>query len=227
MKLLRHTLALLLLAVLPLGLGGCLFDHPLTEVSSTNLDTRLLGVFEFKEGTKNKKDAAAAAKKPGDTTAAAADDDTAAIQRVAVLPLSDSRYVIYYRDFSKKPAQTMKFIGWISRVDSHYYLTFRDETEGSSTFGKYGFFKFEWEFPGNFQLYAPDMKGLEHASSYQMRAGVRKRLKAGVLFPYEATYWRKIARVWTTPKDFYLNISEPGALPPEFENGTKADNPGL
>jgi len=223
MKLLRNTLALLLLAALPLGLGGCLFDHPLTEASSTNLDTRLLGVFEFREGTKNKKEANAAAKKQD----AKPDDSDVEIHRLAVLPLSDSRYVIYYRDFSKKPAQTLKFIGWISRVDSSYYLTFRDETPGSQTFGKYGFFKFEWEFPGNFLLYAPDMKGLETASSYQMRVGVRKRLKAGVLFPYEATYWQKIARVWGKPKDFNLRVGEPDALPPEFENGTKRDNPGL
>jgi hypothetical protein len=223
MKPLRTTLALLLLAALPLGLGGCLFDHPLTEVSSTNIDTRLLGVFEFKEGTKNRKEAAAVAKKRG----ARSEDNEVEIHRVAILPFSDSRYVIYYRDFSKKPAQTSKFIGWISRVDSSYYLTFRDETPGSPTFGKYGFFKFEWEYPGNFLLYAPDMKDLEHASSYQMRVGVRKRLKAGVLFPYEATYWQKIARVWGTPKDFNLRVGEPDALPPEFENGTKLDSPGL
>jgi hypothetical protein len=226
MKLLRTTLALLLLAALPLGLGGCLFDHPLTEVSSTNIDTRLLGVFEFREGTKNKKEANAAAKKQ-DAKPDADKDNDVEIHRLAVLPLSDSRYVIYYRDFSKKPAQTMKFIGWISRVDSSYYLTFHDETPGSQTYGKYGFFKFEWEFPGNFLLYAPDMKGLEQASSYQMRVGVRKRLKAGVLFPYEATYWQKISRVWGKPKDFGLRVGEPDALPPEFENGTKLDNPGL
>ncbi len=212
----RTPLALALLALLSLSLGGCLFDHPLTGISSTNIDTRLLGVFEFKDAAK------VDPKKPADTTSSPEIDDSI-ISRVAVLPLAPNRYVIYYRDFGKKPAKVDKFIGWISRVDSNYYLAFRDDTEGSNTFGQYGFFRFEWEFPGNILLYAPDLKDLEHASSYQLRAAVRKQLKAGTLFPYAATYWKKIARVWWDPAGAESGTS----IPKEFEHGTLREDPAL
>jgi hypothetical protein len=206
----RSLLALFLLALLPLGLGGCLFENPLTEWSSTNIDTRLLGVFEFKEANKDRK----------------RDDDAdrSTIHRVAVLPQDANRYTIYYRDFSKKPAKVWKFTGWISRVDTFYYLTVRDETDGSLTFGKYGFFRFDWEFPGNFLVFTPDMKDVDAASSpYKLREAVRKKLKAGELFPYEPTWWRKIARAWWNP----LLKTGQTEIPPEFANGTKQDNPGL
>ena len=205
----RTSFALLLLAVLSLGLGGCLFDHPLTDYSSTSIDTRLLGVFEFKEADKTKN--------------RDRDVDTSIIHRMAVLPLDANRYVIYYRDFSKKPTQTSRYIGWISRVDSKYYLTFQDDTEGSGTIGKFGFLKFEWEFPGNILFYAPDLKDVDQASSpYQLRVAVRKGLKAGTLFPYEATWWKKIARVWANP-----GTTEGTTIPPEFEKGTTLSEPGL
>ncbi len=142
---------------------------------------------------------------------------------MAVLPLSANQYVIYYRDFSKKPAKVDKFIGWISRVDSRYYISFQDVTEGSETFGKYGFFGFEWEFPGNIMLYAPDLKDLDHASSFRLRAAVRKGVKAGTLFPYASTYWKKIARVWRDPKGAESGTS----IPKEFEDGTTLKNPAF
>lgn len=208
----RNPLALLSLILLCLGMGGCLFDHPLTGVSSTNLDTRLLGVFEFQE---NK---AASDKKPDDAA------KKTITHRAAVLPLDNSRYVIYYRDFSKKPAKVLKYIGWISRVDSTYYLTYRDENEGSATYGKYGFFLFLWEYPGDIRILTPDMQGIDPAiSSFKLRNEVRKRLKAGTLFPYESTLWNKIARIWWDPKGAASGTS----IPPEFENGTTRENPGL
>ena len=214
---LRTPLALLLLALLCLGLGGCLFDHPLTGFSSTNIDTRLLGVFEFKQADPN------APKNPPPPDPTKPVEDHSIIHRVAVLPLGANEYIIYYRDFSKKPAKVWRFIGWISRVDSRYYLSFQDDTEGSKTFGKYGFFSFEWEYPGDILLYAPDLKGKEAASSYQLRVAVRKGLKAGNLFPYEATYWKKIARAWWDP----AGAREGTSIPPEFEKGTTLENPGL
>lgn len=225
---LRHPLALLLLAILPLTLGGCLFDKPLTspsELTSPNLDSRLFGVFEFR--TKSDKPKRNSDRKPDD----AATEDEDDIQRIAIMPdgppLLSGRtghYIIYYRDFSKKPARTYKFLGWLSRVDSVPYLSFRDDTEGSETFGKYGFFRFEWEFPGNIVLYTPDMKDVEHAtSSYAMRRALREKLKAGTAFPYTPTYWRKIARVWWDP----TGAADGTSIPPEFEKGTTVENPGF
>ncbi len=222
----RHPLALLLLALFTLGLGGCLFDQPLTSptaLTAPNIDSRLLGVFEFRDGSQEK----SKPKTSGDPDASPTPSptpDNVNVQRVAVMPLGPNHVVIYYRDFSKKPAQTLKFTGWLSRVDSSNYLSFRDDTEGSATFGKYGFFKFEWEFPGNILLYAPDMKDSENApSSYALRRILRTKLKAGTAFPYEATYWKKIARIWWNP----AGAAEGTTIPPEFENGTTRENPGL
>ncbi|HEY8904284.1 MAG TPA: hypothetical protein VIM48_11270 [Chthoniobacterales bacterium] len=216
MKSFRTPFALLLLALSTLGLGGCLFDHPLTGVSSANIDTRLLGVFEFHEAEKG----ATPTPTPPPGTDLSKLPDHSIIHRVAVLPYGSlangtCRYVIYYRNFSKKPAQTLKFLGWISRVDSRYYLTIQDITEGSPTFGKYGFIAYVWEFPGNFRVYAPDMTGFESATSFQLRQAVRKKLKSDSLFPYKATYWEKIGRTWWDSK----GAMDGSAIPREFYDG--------
>lgn len=202
---LRNLLALLLLA----GLSGCLYDQPLTSHPSTNIDTRFLGVFEFKERVR---------KRDGDG------EEEDKIQRVAILPHSESRYLIYYRDYSKKPVQTLTFIGWISRVDQAYYLTFRDETPGSETFGRYGFVGFDWKWPGNFMIFAPDVAGFEGAKSpFAMRQILRKKRKDGSLFPYQGTYWTRIARIWWDRK----NPDPLTTVPKEFETGRDAKGPLL
>jgi hypothetical protein len=210
MRILRTTLALAAGAALLLGLGGCLTDSPLTSSASTNIDTRLLGVFEYDSGGGRKKDG-------GDEAS------EKEILRVAVLPRSEDEYLIYYRDESKKPVETLEFIGWISRVDENYYLAIKDVTGGSSTFGKFSFMKFTWRWPGNIILHAPDQAGLEHASSFQLRKAVRQKLRDDTLFPYEGTYWNKIARVWWDPK-----AENPATtIPKEFYTGTKRKHPGL
>lgn len=204
----RALVSLLLAAALPLGLGGCLFNQPLTapsNVTSPNIDARLLGVFEFEQ----------AGKKPADPKI---------IHRAAVLPAGVNRYVIYYRDFSKKPAKVLKFSGWLSRVDGATYLSLEDATPGSPTFGQHSFARFEWEFPGNFLLYAPNVPDAASAPNpYRVRRALRAQLKAGTAFPFAATYWRKIARVWWDPKA----ADTQATIPPEFETGTKRPFPGL
>jgi hypothetical protein len=157
---LRNSILLLLAA---LALGGCLYEQPLTSTPSTDLDSRLLGVFQFSEKGRKKKERGAADR-----------DEPDDVQRMAVLPYSEGKYLIYYRDYGKTPVETLTFIGWISRVDESYYLTFRDETEGSKTQGRYGFLKFEWKWPGNFTLYSPDMTGFENAlTPFAMRKALR------------------------------------------------------
>lgn len=202
-----RILPLLLLPVLALGLSGCLFDQPLTawsNLTSPAIDSRLLGVFEFKQN----------GKKP---------DDPAIIHRAAVLPLGPNRYVIYYRDFSKKPAKTLKFVGWLSRVDNATYLSLEDQTEGSPTFGQHSFARYQWEFPGNFLISAPNVPEAANAANpYRVRRALRAQLKAGSAFPFEATYWKKIARIWWNPRD-----AVPTEIPVEFEKGTERVNPGL
>ncbi len=213
MRILRTILAVVISAGALLGLGGCLTDSPLTQDASTNIDTRLLGVFEHDGSSGDSRRARGEAE----------DSDKKELLRVAVLPRNENEYLIYYRDESKKPIETLQFVGWISRVDQKYYLTLEDVTEGSSTLGKFSFMKFTWRWPGNIILHAPDQAGLEGATSFQLRQAVREKLKDGTLFPYEGTYWTRIARVWWDPK-----AENPATtIPKEFYTGTKRKHPGL
>lgn len=207
---------LLVLLVAVLGLSGCLYEKPLSSTPSTNIDTRLLGVFEFSEKVR-KRDAA-------DEDASGEDaEEKENVQRVAILPHGESRYIIYYRDYSKSPVQTLTFIGWITRVDNDYYLSYRDDTPGSETFGRYGFLKFEWKWPGSFMVYMPDSDAFAGVpTSYAMRQMLRTKRKDGTLFPYQGTFWERIARVWwdqgnpdpltTVPKEFETGRDEKGPL---------------
>ncbi len=210
MRIFRTTLACLAATAL-VSLSGCLTDFPLTSTASTNIDTRLLGVFEYDQKPNRRRGEALA------------DDEKKVTQRVAVLPRNGDEYLVYHRDFDKKPARTTVFVGWISRVDNDYYLTLEDVTDDSPTRGKFTFLRYEWRWPGNFIVYAPDLKELENVSSYEMRQAVRARLKDDTMFPFEGTYWTKIARVWWDPE-----AENPAAtIPPEFEKGTKRNFPGL
>ncbi len=204
------ALALLLTAILPTT--GCLFDAPLTSEASTNIDTRLLGVFEYRE------------QPPLIENAPPEEQPPLIIHRVAVIPRSPDTYWIFYRNFGQPSAKTLRFIGWISRVDQDYYLSMQDDTVGLSTFGKFAFVKFDWNFPGNFAISSPNMQGLETvATPFEMREGVRSRLAEGTLFPYEATPWDKIARVYWDPKAENFEAT----LPKEFLEGTTRKQPGL
>lgn len=208
----QRLIAAAFLAVVILPLAGCLYDSPLTAQASTNLDTRLLGVFEYKQSPTAPDDAT------GD------DRPKFIIHRVALIPRTEDTYWIFYRNFGETPAKTLRFIGWISRVDQKYYLSIQDDTAGSATFGKFSFVKFDWSFPGNFTVSSPNMQDLENvATPFEMRKGLRARLAEGTLFPYEATPWDKIARIYWDRK-----AENPEAtIPKEFFEGTERDLPGL
>jgi hypothetical protein len=211
----RPALAAVLAALASLLLVGCLDDTPITATASTNIDTRLLGVFEYQERVKR-----------AETDPALADGEKPPmiIHRAAILPRDADTYWIYYRNFSQSPAKVLRFIGWISRVDGDHYLSFQDDTAGSRTLGKFSFVKFAWTFPGNFTISAPNMQGVEAgATPFDRRAIVRARLEEGTLFPYEATPWDKIARVYWDRKAENPTIE----IPKEFEEGTTRQFPGL
>ncbi len=208
----RRLIAVAMLVTTLLPLGGCLYDAPLTGQASTNLDTRLLGVFEYRQRPVALEDA-----DPDD-------EPKLIIHRAALIPRTEDTYWIFYRNFSETPAKTLRFIGWISRVDQEYYLSVQDDTVGSKSFGKFAFVKFDWNFPGNFTISSPNMQDLENvATPFEMRKGVRARLAEGTLFPYEATPWDKIARIhWDRKAE-----NPEATLPKEFLEGTERNLPGL
>ncbi len=210
----RPALAFALLIAAALALTGCLYDTPITAAASTNIDTRLLGVFEYQERVKRSEVEVAADE----------EEKPKIIHRVAILPRDEDTYWIYYRNFSVSPAKVLRFIGWISRVDGDHYLSLQDDTADSKTLGKFAFAKFVWSFPGNFTISAPNMQGVENATTpREMRDALRARLADDTLFPYEATPWDKIARVyWDREAE-----SPTAEIPKEFEDGATESFPGL
>ncbi len=207
----RSALGMAFAAVACLALAGCLYDTPITPNASTNIDTRLLGVFEYQqrvEGAEVGEDG----------------ERPKIIHRAAILPRGEDTYWIYYRNFSVAPAKVFRFIGWISRVDGDHFLSLQDDTVDSPTLGKFAFVKFDWSFPGNFSISAPNMQGVEGAvTPGEMRTALRARLADDTLFPYEATPWEKIARIsWDrTAENPTIEI------PKEFEEGATRPFPGL
>jgi hypothetical protein len=208
----RRLPALLAALTIAMSQSGCLYDSPLTSAPSTNIDTRLLGVFEFDENY----DERSSRKRGEEAGEEEAREEKRKVMRVAILPLDEDHYRILYRDLSKKPLRTLEFRGWISRVDEDYYLTLEDTTEGSPTFGKYAWVKFGWRWPGDFYVSTPDIAGFENVTPYEMRKAVRLKRNGGTLFPFASTYWRKLDRIWwdwrgkTPPQD---------EIPKAFETG--------
>ena len=179
-------------------LSGCLFEHPLTPYSSTNLDTRLLGVFQYNETVRTQVDGAEVVSRR--------------VHRVAVVRQDASRYTILYKNVTDAPKKILRFTGWISRVDTNYYLTFRDDDESSKTFGKFGFVRFAWTWPSSIVLTTPAIEPGSVASSFALRQTVRAMLKEDTLFPFEPTLWERIARVW-----WDIDSDDPTAnIPAEF-----------
>jgi len=188
-----RTAALFVLAAL---LSGCLYEHPVTPLPSTNLDTRLLGVFQHDETVKTKVDGV--------------EVQSIRVHRVAIVRQDVNRYTILYKNVTDAPKKVLRFTGWISRVDTDYYLTFRDDDKDSKTFGKFGFVRYKWTWPSDMVISAPSVDPEAVTSSFAFRELIRKSRKEGTLFPFEPTFWNRIARVWWDIKsdDPTANIPE-------------------
>jgi len=184
------------LAVAATLLSGCLYEHPVTPYPSTNIDTRLLGVFQHNE----------AVKKIVDNV----EVQSIREHRVAIVRQDVNRYTILYKNVTDSPKTVLRFTGWISRVDTEYYLSFRDDDEKSKTFGKFGFVRFKWTWPSDMVISAPSVDPASITSSFALRQLIRKSLKDDTLFPFEPTLWTRIARIWWDIKsdDPTANIPE-------------------
>lgn len=175
---------------------GCFFDVPLTEISSRNINTRLLGVYQYIETPKE-------------------EGGEAITHRVAVIPKDENRYRIFYRNESKKPVRVEEWEGWISIVDGTEYLSIKNVTAGSPLFGKYTFLEFKWGYPYRVEIRFPNLDGYVMENSYQMRQAMRAQLKANALFPFAGSGWDGIARIfWDRTTDDPMVM-----IPEEFEKG--------
>jgi hypothetical protein len=194
MILLRRSAAVFAVLLVGLMLGGCLYDAPLSEFPSTNIDTRLLGIFEYNEPVKK--------------TADGVEVISTRVHRVAVVRQDVNRYTILYRNVTDAPKKILRFTGWISRVDTKYYLTIRDDTDGAPTFGKFGFVRYQWTWPSSIIISAPSISPEEATSPFKLRQAVRAKLKQDALFPFEPILWERVERTWWDVKsdDPTINI---------------------
>lgn len=191
----RTCLTRLAATLAVLALAGCLYDFPISG-PSTNIDTRLLGVFEYRQ--------------PVTLVVDGEEIPVEHIHRMAVVRQDVDRYTILYKNVATAPDTVLRFTGWISRLGEQYYVTFRDDTPGSATFGKYGFVNYQWAWPHAVILEAPGLDPEAITSSFRLRQIARSMLRNESLFPFQPTRWDRIARVW-----WDMNSDDPTANIPE------------
>ena len=143
-----RSCAAALMAIICSVLTGCFYDHPLTETPSKDINTWLLGVWEH---TNDKGD----------------------LDRATVLPLTGSRYTVWYESVPKTGAKKKwRFEGWISRVGKAVFLTLRcDEGPGDIPQGSYVFLHYQVLNQNRIAIRLPQLDAAPDASSYPPQSG--------------------------------------------------------
>lgn len=159
-------------------LAGCYFENPLTGGPSDDINTWLLGVWEYKD-LKGK------------------------VYRAGVLPLTGDRYSVWFRALGKNPRETKEwqFEAWISRVGDTSFLTFKclksagQVPEEAFVFGQYQVID-----QNNVRMRPLQLDSAQDTSSFYLRREVRARLKDRSLLPEEGSLWTRISEVYW-PRD--------------------------
>jgi hypothetical protein len=170
------ALALLLLTVL---LAGCYFDQPLTSTPSSDINTWLLGVWEYK-------------------------DDKGRTYRAAVVPLADDRYTVWFRKLGRKKSETKEwqFEAWPSRVGNSTFLTLRcDQSDGEIPVGSHVFVHTQVLDQVQVIIRPLQIDAGPESTSYEIRQDVRRKLKDRSLLPQQGTTWKRIAEAYWRPGD--------------------------
>lgn len=158
-------------------LTGCGFENPLTGWPSKDLNTWLLGVWEHK----NEK---------GESF------------RATVTPKTGDRYWVTVQKLGKagKPARSMSFEGYISRVGRSNFLTLKCLEGGQEIAeGQYAFVHYQVLDQNGVRIRVPGLEAGPSATGYQLRKEIRAKVKAGTLYPDIGTDWRRISEVyWST-----------------------------
>jgi hypothetical protein len=166
--------ALLLLAVF---LSGCSFDQPLTDKPSSDINTWLLGVWEYK-------------------------DEKGRTYRAAVMPLTDDRYTVWFRHLGKKKSETKEwqFEAWPSRVGDSTFLTLRcDQSDGDVPVGGHVFVHTQVLDQRQVIVRPLQIDAGPESTSYEIRRDVRRKLKERSLLPQQGSTWTRIAEVYWRP----------------------------
>lgn len=185
-----RALALLLFTVL---LAGCYFDHPLTGSPSKDLNSWLLGVWEYK-------------------------DDKGKVYHVQMAPLTASRYAVTFRALGKTPRDTKlwTFEGWTSRVGNSLFLSLKClSTSGDIPEGAYTFVHYQVIGQNEVIIRPLQLDMPPDSSSYQLRVQIRRQLKEKSLLPVQGAAWKRISEVyWQKEDEWAPQPTQPLRYPP-------------
>ena len=165
------------LVLLTLSLTGCFFDNPLTGQPSKDINTWLLGGWEYK-------------------------DETGKAFRATVLPLTGSRYTVWFHAPGKtaKQARHWQFEAWISRVGASSFLTLECRKSGGEVPVDAFVFAHYQVIDQNHVIMRPlQLDSTPEITSYQLRTEVRRKLKDQSLLPATGTLWTRISEVYWQP----------------------------
>lgn len=171
MRMRFRALALLLFTAL---MAGCYFEQPLTPGPSKDINTWLLGVWEYR-------------------------DEKGKVYRAGVLPLTGDRMTVWFRAIGKQPKTTKEwqFEGWISRVGRSSFLTLKClKSSGDVPEGGFVFAHYQVIDQLNMILRPLQLDATPETSSYHLRAEVRARLKDQSLLPQSGARWTRISEVY-------------------------------
>ncbi|MEI8284865.1 MAG: hypothetical protein WCG52_07715 [bacterium] len=163
----------LLLLLAPLFLGGCFFEKPLTSGPSESLNTWFLGEWQRTEKT-------------GGTS------------RALVTPSGNDMYRVQVTLSEKGVKTEYDFEAWTSKVGDSTFLTLHSLRASSKVpLGAFVFLHPEMRDQNQIRLRPIHLASPKSATSKELRAEIRARLKDGSLFAEEeASDWQRTAEVY-------------------------------
>lgn len=185
-----RALTLLLFSVL---LAGCYFEHPLTGGPSKDINTWLLGAWEYK-------------------------DESGKVYQAQLTPITSDRYAVTFRAPTKtaREVKTWTFEGWTSRVGNSVFLTLKClTTSGEIPEGGFVFFHYQVIGQNEVLIRPLQLEASPDMSSFHLRAQVRRQLKENTLLPTAGHPWKRVSETyWNRGDEWTPQPHQPLNYPP-------------
>ena len=163
----------LVLVLAPFFLGGCFFDKPLTSGPSESVNTWFLG--EWKHT-----------------------DKTGATSRALVTPADHDLYRVQITHLEKGASTEYDFEAWASKVGDSTFFTLRSlRATAKVPLGAFVFLHPQMLKQNEIRLRPLHLASPSNATSMELRAEIRARLKDGTLYgEAESSDWQRTAEVY-------------------------------
>jgi len=163
----------LVLLLAPFFLGGCLFEKPLTSGPSESVNSWFLG--EWKRT-----------------------DKTGATSRALVTPADNDLYRVQITHSEKGASAEYHFEAWASKVGDSTFLTLRNlRATAKVPMGAFVFLQPQMLKQNRIRLRSLHLTAPSTATSKELRAEIRARLKDGTLYGNEESCdWQRTAEVY-------------------------------